>query len=332
MKSLKFALIFVAFFVFSGQALAAEYIIKSASLQSNEFPPQKAFFDFKEYVEKNSKGRIEVQRYMDGQLGNINECMEAVQMGIIQMTYPTISDLTAFDKRLGVTELPFMFPDFDTALKVLHGELGVKIEPMIKKLKMIPVGYFSNGNRSISNNIRPIYTPADLKGIKIRTMQSPVHIATFKALGANPTPISYSELYTSLQQGVVDAQENSALLMTDISLETVQKYYSLTNHVVSVVVPVVSEKWFEALPSDLQKVVLDGSKVFEKKWNEYFVAAEEKAREKMLKAGMKINDLTPAQRAEFQKVAQKVYKEFESTIGKDLINTSVESVKKHSKK
>lgn len=332
MKSLKFVLIFVAFFVFSSQALAAEFILKSASLQSTEFPPQKAFFDFKEFVEKNSKGRIEVKRYTDGQLGNINECMEAVQMGVIQMTYPTISDLTAFDKRLGVTELPFMFPDFDTALKVLHGELGVKIEPMIKKLKMIPVGYFSNGNRSISTNTKPIYTPADLKGVKIRTMQSPVHIATFKALGANPTPISYSELYTSLQQGVVDGQENSALIMTDISLETVQKYYSLTNHVVSIVVPVVSEKWFETLPADLQKVVLDGSKVFEKKWNQYFDASEEKAREKMLKAGMKINDLTPAQRAEFQKVAQQVYKEFESTIGKDLINTSVESVKKHSKK
>lgn len=331
MKIFKFMFTCVVLFLFTGEALAAEYILKAASLNSDSFPPQKAFFDFKDYVEKNSKGKIEIRKYSDGQLGNINEAMEAVQMGVIQMTFPVLTDLATFDKRLQVVDLPFLFPDFQTAFKALHGDLGAKIEPMILRLGLKPSGYFMNGSRSVSNNKRPIKTPADLRGLKLRTMQNQMHIAVFKALGANPTPLSYSELYTALQQGVVEGQENAALLMVDVKLHLVQKYYSLTRHIVSVICPVMNKKWYDDLPGDLKKVIDDGLKLYEKNWNEYFDKAEKEALEEMKKSGVEINDLTDAQRKQFQDVAQKVYTDFESIIGKSLIEDAVKSVSKYSK-
>lgn len=331
-KSLKaIALALVAFFFFCTVAAAAEFTLKAASLNSDEFPPQKAFFDFKDYVEKESGGRIAVVKYSDGQLGNINECMEAIQMGVIQMTFPVITDIAAFDKRLLVVDLPFLFPDFPTAFAALHGELGEKIEPIMNKLGFKVCGYFSNGSRSISNNRGPIRTPADLKGLKLRTMQNQMHIAVFKALDANPTPISYSELYTALQQGVVDGQENAALLMVDVKLHLVQKYYSLTKHIVSVISPIMSLKWYNDLPDDLKKVVDDGLKMFEKRWTEYFDETEVKALKEMEASGVAINDLTSEERAQFKDAASKVYKDFESVIGKDLIDTALASVEKYGK-
>jgi tripartite ATP-independent transporter DctP family solute receptor len=316
--------------VFSTGAMAAEFVLKAASLNSDNFPPQKAFNDFKVYVEKESKGRIEVKKYSDGQLGNINEAMEAVQMGVVQMSFPVITDLAAFDKRLLVVDLPFLFPDFKTAFRALHGDLGKKLEPVIEGLGFKPCGYMSNGTRSISNNRNPIFTPDDLKGLKLRTMQNPMHIAVFKALGANPTPLSYSELYTALQQGVVEGQENSALIMVDVKLHQVQKYYSLTRHIVSVICPVMSMKWYSSLPGDLKVVVDKGLQIYEKNWTEYFDKAEGQALKEMGKT-LKINDLTPAQRKLFQTKAQPVYKEFEGTIGKDLIDLAIKSVAKYSK-
>lgn len=312
-------------------SFGAEFHLKAASLNSDEYPPQKAFFEFMEFVEKESGGRIKATKYADGQLGNINEAMEAVQMGVVQMTFPVLTDLAAFDKRLLVIDLPFLFPDFDTAFKVLHGGLGEKIEPILENLGFKACGYVTNGSRSISNNRGPIHTPEDLKGLKLRTMQNQMHIAVFRALGANPTPLSYSELYTALQQGVVDGQENAALLMTDVKLHEVQKYYSLTRHIVSVICPIMNKSWYDSLPDDLKKVVDDGLKLYEQKCTEYFNIAEVAALEEMRTSGVQINDLTNEERALFQQGAQVVYKDFEKDIGKDLIDLSVRLVQEHSK-
>lgn len=319
------ALVFVLALVTVG--FAAEYELKAASVNSDEYPPQKAFFEFMEYLEKASDGRIKATKYPDSQLGNINETMEAVQMGVIQMTFPVLTDLAAFDRRLLVVDLPFLFPDFPTAFEVLHGDLGKEIEPILEGLGFKPCGYVTNGSRSISNNRKPIHTPEDLKGLKLRTMQNQLHIAVFKALGANPTPLSYSELYTALQQGVVDGQENAALLMTDVKLHEVQKYYSLTRHIVSVITPVMNKAWYDSLPADLQLVVDEGLKLYETKYNEYFDIAEVEALEEMKDFGVEINDLTDEERAVFQDRARVVYNDFEDTIGKDLIELAVNSVK-----
>lgn len=331
MKVLKIAVALLVLVLSSGAAFAAEFVLKAASVQSDSYPPQKAFFEFKEYVEKNSRGRIEVVKYADSQLGNTNETIEALQMGVVQMTFPALADLAMLDKRLQVMDLPFLFPDYATAHKALHGDLGKKIQPILDGLGFRAKWFTSNGVRSVSNNKKPIYVPADLKGLKIRTMQNQMHIAVFKAFGANPTPISYSELYTALQQGVVDGQENAALSMVDVKLQFVQKYYSLTRHLVSIICPIMNTKWYESLPPDLQKVVDDGMVIFEKKYTEYFEKAEISALEEMKKAGVKINDLTPAQRKEFEVIAQKVYKDAEKTVGKDLIDAAIASSRKYSK-
>lgn len=312
-------------------AFGAEFHLKAASLNSDDYPPQKAFFEFIEYLEKESGGRLKATRYADGQLGNINEAMEAVQMGVIQMTFPVLTDLAAFDKRLLVVDLPFLFPDFQTAFKVLHGDLGKKVEPILENLGFKPCGYTSNGSRSVSNNRKPIHTPEDLKGLKLRTMQNQMHIAVFRALGANPTPLSYSELYTALQQGVVDGQENAALLMTDVKLHEVQKYYSLTRHIVSIICPVMNKAWYDSLPDDLKKILDEGLRIYEQKSTEYFDIAEVTALEEMRAAGVQITDLTDEERALFQKGARVVYKDFENEIGKDLIDLAVKSVQEQSK-
>ena len=145
--------------------------------------------------------------------------------------------------------MPFIFKDVKSAFAALDGEVGKTLDAFLTPVGLKNLGYAYNGARSMTNSKRPINEPADLKGIKMRVMESPVFIDMFKTLGANPTPMSFGEVFTGLQQGTVDAQENSPSLVFSMKFNEVQKYYSLTNHVQGILAILINEKFFNGLPA-----------------------------------------------------------------------------------
>jgi len=308
--------------LFATAAFAApEYTIKVGYIGSDTHPTMVAMKQvFVQEVEKGSKGRIKVELYPNGQLGGDRELSEGVQMGTIQMAIPSTSVLAGFDKRMQVLDLPYLFTSRKSAFEAIDGVLGNKLNSYLSAKGFLVLGYQENGFRHVTNSKRPIKTPADLKGIKIRTMENPMHIAYFKELGANPTPMSWGELYTALQQGTVDAQENPYAMIVDGKFYEVQKYVSETGHVFSFEILIANKKFMDKLPSDLQKLVIKAAHDATLKQRKLMAASEGQFKAQVVKAGMKVNELTPAEKKPFVAATAKVYKQFEKELGKEIMD------------
>jgi len=304
----------------AGPALAKTYTIKMAYVvpetQSTHIAAAEVF---KPYVEEASEGRIKVELYPNGQLGGDRQAIESVQLGTVHMTIPAVAVLSGFEPKFQVFDLPFVFKSKEAAYKALDGELGDRLSSLLIPLGMRNLAFAENGFRHVSNNKGPITKPEDLAGFKIRTMENPVHMATFKALGANPTPISFGELYTALQQKVVDAQENPIPLVYTSKFYEVQKYYSLTGHVYAATVVLVNDAFFTSLPEDLQDILVEGAVRYRTYQRELSQKQDEEMIAKLREAGMEVNELTEEQKRAFIEKTLPVYDQFADEIGADLI-------------
>ena len=214
-----------------------------------------------EYMEQESGGVFDVTIYPNGTIGNDAQLVEAVQEGDIEMMFTNTGNLTSFIPDLGVYALPFVFASNEEAYAVLDGEFGQKmLQTVTEKGNMIGLGYLEAvAFRQLSAD-RLIRVPADLNGVKIRVMTNPLHMAIWESLGAQPTPISFAELYTSLQQGTVNAQENPVELFISQAFYEVQPYLTLTNHVFTTGMFSANPDWFNGLSPELQQIIRDGTK------------------------------------------------------------------------
>ncbi|MBZ4645297.1 MAG: hypothetical protein PWR27_197 [Petroclostridium sp.] len=280
---------------------------------------------FKEVLEKKSNGQFEVQLFSDGKLGHDRDLVEGMKLGTIQMGMIGVEPLTNVAPKLKATNLPYIFKDRETAYKVLDGEIGQEMVADLPQKQGIRVlGYFENGFRNVTNSKREILTPKDLNGLKIRTPQSPVSLAIFKALGANPTPMSFGELYTALEQGTVDGQENPLALIVSAKLYEVQKYVSLTGHIYSPMVLVISEKTWSKLSPEQQKVIQEAADEA-KKYERDLSAKQEGDLIKELEAkGVKIGrpDIAP-----FIEATKDVHVEFDKEYGADFYEKLLKAAK-----
>ena len=216
-------------------------------------------------------------------------------------------------------DLPFLFKSKETAFKALDGELGHKVDELLKPLGMRNLGYGENGYRHITNSRGPVHKPEDLKGIKLRTMENPLHLAFFKMLGANPTPMSFGELYTALQQGTVDGQENPVVLVYTSKFYEVQKFYSLTGHVYSATMLVANDDFFASMPEDLWKIVEDAGKRYVVEQRALAEVQEQEFLEELKKTGLQINELTPEEKQLFIDATLPAYDQFKDVIGAELV-------------
>lgn len=275
---------------------------------------------FKKEVEEKSGGRIKVEIYPNGQLGGDRQTIEGLTLGTIEMCVPGGTVLSGFVEDFMVFDLPFLFKSKEDAFKAFDGELGNKLNAKLEEKGIVNLGYGENGYRHITNNAKPIYTPADLSGMKIRTMENPIHMAAFKSFGANPTPISFNELFTALQQKTVDAQENPIAIINSAKFYEVQKYLSLTGHVYTNCPYLISKSFLESLPQDLQKVVRDAAKDTITAQRKALGEQEAKTLEALKAKGMQINELTPEQKEQFVKAAQSVYDDYVAKYGSSLLD------------
>ena len=320
-KIISIVIVCLVSFVFASAAFAApEYTIKVGSIVSETHADMIAMKKvFVPAIENGSKGKIKVELYPNAQLGGDREMSEAVQMGTLTMAIPSTSALAGFDKRIQALDLPYLFTTRENAFKAVDGILGSKLNAIMAAKGIDILGYQENGFRHVTNNKRPIKSPADLKGLKIRTMENPMHIAFFKELGANPTPMSWGELYTALQQGTVDAQENPYAMIDDGKFYEVQKYVSETGHVFSFEVLIANKKFIDKLPADLRTLVLKAAKDATIQQRKNMQKEESVFKAKVIKAGMKANTLSAADKKPFVAATAKVYKQFEKDLGPDLM-------------
>lgn len=260
---------------------------------------------FKELVEKATGGEIDIRIFPKGQLGGKEtDLISMVQMGTIGLATITCGPITTFDPFFGILDMPFLFTSKDQAYKVLDGPIGERFLNSLAKIGIKGLAFGERGLRNVSNNVRPITKPEDLSGIKIRVMETPIYIETFKALGANPIPMGWGEVYTALQQGTIDAQENPPWVIWAFKIYEVQKYYSLTGHSYAGNVIMMNKKLFDGFNDKTQKALLSAAKeasAYERKVNNDGVAETLK---KLAEKGMKIND---PDRKPFQKACEPVY-------------------------
>ena len=248
----------------SGEAFSAK-VLKLAHLNpqdpfDNPTAPSAAVF--KNMVEAKTNENIKVEIYAAGVLGKERESMEQVQQGVIQSYIGSGTGISQFYMLYDITNLPFALNSYSVAYEVYDGPFGQEMaEDIRKKTGFKVLGYGESGGFfQITNSKRPIKSPADMKGLKIRTMSIPLHMGVVESLGGAPTPIAWAEVYTALQTGVVDGQMNPIPIINTAKLYEVQKYITLTNHLYAPYVWVLTDKWFQALTPAEKEIILDAAK------------------------------------------------------------------------
>jgi len=267
LKIIKLTIIMVLFLIYcdqdsrvdSGVEPVKEKIILKVAHNGNEKHPLHAGFqEFKKVLEDETRGVVEVQIFPNEQLGPEEETSQMVKMGLLSASASsTAGGLASFVSEAELFNLPFIFQDLEHFYRVLDGPPGQKVARIIeKKLNCVVLGYWFSGIRNLWNSKRPVLTPQDLEGLKIRVMSSSTLIETFNTLGAQATPLAFGELYSALHMGVVDGAETDHIDLWDMSFYEVTKYVSYTNHMFLAIVFIFSKKQFDRLPPDIQKAVI----------------------------------------------------------------------------
>jgi tripartite ATP-independent transporter DctP family solute receptor len=249
---------------------------------------------FKKYVEEKTQGGLQVALYYNSQLGGERESVEQVASGALEMATASAGPLTTFNNKFMVLDIPFAFDSYEIAWGVLDGSMGQALLGSSEKQGLKGLAYLENGFRHVTNNVKPINGPDDLKGIKLRTMEAPMHMENFKLLGANPTPVPWTELYMTMQQKIVDGQENPLANIWEVKMFEVQKFTSLTGHIYDPMPLVANLAWFKKLPKDYQSAIETGA-VLAQNYSRYVnMARESSIVAKLTDKGMKVNELTVA--------------------------------------
>jgi tripartite ATP-independent transporter DctP family solute receptor len=292
-------------------AVAADKVIKMTLAHADVSDPTKyvhaGALAFKEYVEKESKGKIQVNISPGGALGNTASLQEMTMTGEIEAsTSHTEGTIAIIYPNIQCLSVPYLFQNVDQALEVFRGEFGQALfEDMRKKTGIRVIGIWDNGGfRNFTNNKREIHSPKDMKGLTIRTMSNPAHMEIVRSLGAKPTPISWAELYTALQTGVVDGEENSIPTFLLGSLQEVQKYMVMDGHVYSQLHLFVNDKWFNGLPKEYQQIILRGGQTAGYAGQRANRVYRDIGKEICIKAGVKFYTPTAEELAEFKALAQ----------------------------
>jgi tripartite ATP-independent transporter DctP family solute receptor len=224
---------------------------------------------FKELLEARSQGEYEVTIYHSASIGTETEILEQIKLNAVQMGIITDGPFDVFLPEARVISYPFLFASAEAADRVLDGPAGQELLQRLEKVGMKGLAFSENGFRNLTNSRRPVHTVAEVSGLKIRVMESLFHKELWRMLGANPTPMGWP-IYTELQQGTIDAQENPLSVILTYKLYEVQKYLSLTGHVYSSHIDVANLQWFEGLPPGGRKLILEAMKDaarYQRSWN-----------------------------------------------------------------
>ena len=280
-----------------------ERTLKFAHQNSKEHPQGQGVAKFAELVAAKSGGKIKVQQFPSGQLGGDLQNVSALQGGTVDLVVLNTGLLVGIVKDTALVDLPFLFNNSQEADAVMDGAFGKKLADEVAQKNLVNLAYWELGFRNITNSKRPINKLEDISGLKLRVLQSPLFIDTFKELGANPTPLPFPEVYTALEQKVVDGQENPVTVIWDSKFQEVQKNLAMTRHIYNPQSVLISKKTWDSMSAAEKKIIQDSATeatAFQRKTAR---DTETKALDGLKKGGMQVTELAPA---EIQKIRDKL--------------------------
>lgn len=304
----------------AAQAEIREHTIKFASQNQKGHPQVMGMEHFAELVEEKSGGKINVRLFPGGTLGGDVQTISALQGGTVEMSVMNAGLLSGNVPEFAVVDLPFLFNSPEEADAVMDGPVGEALAAKLPEKGLKGLGYWELGFRNLTNNRRPVTTAEDIAGLKIRTLQSPIFVDVFNALGANAVPMPFPELYTALETGTVDGQENPYSVIENNKFNEVQDYLTETRHVYNPQIVLVSNKFWEGLNEDERKVVQEAALEARDYQREVARKANQEALETLQAEGMQFNAL-PAE--EIEKIREKIKPVIEThkqQIGEEIVN------------
>src|ERR1039457_4331565 len=295
-------------------------VIKFSHVVAEDTPKGKGSLRFKELAEARTKGRVKVDVYANSTLFKDGEEMQMLQLGNVQMLAPSVSKFGPLGAReFEVFDLPYIFDNYKDLHNVTQGRIGQQLFKKLDNKGIIGLAYWDNGFKEMSAN-KPLKTPADVRGLKMRIQSSKVLDGQMRALGATPQIMAFSDVYQALQTGVVDGTENPPSNLYTQKMNEVQKYLTLSDHGVVEYAVITNKKFWEGLPADIRTALEGAMKDAMTYTNDIAKQQNEEALEKVKALGKtQIITLTPDEKKAWKKAVLKVHRDNEATIGKELI-------------
>lgn len=320
------AIVSICSFLLAAQANAGQpatpagaTVTKFASVLAENHAHHKSYLFFADRVKELTGGKLIVNVYPNSQLGNEREYVEFLQTGQIEFGRVATSVLGAFVPQFQAFDLPYLFKDKQQMFKAADGELGTLLLKLLaEKLNIKGLGFFDDGSRCLYSSKRPVAVPADFKGMKVRVMENQLMIKTFNMMGAAATPLPYGELYSALQQGVVDAGEGPVQSYWAMKHNEVAKYFSYTDTFISPALPMVGLKWFNAQPKEVQQAIEQAAKETVVKERQMMADQEKVATDDLKSKGVIFTEVKD--KAAFMKAVEPIHKEYEARLGKQLLD------------
>jgi TRAP-type transport system periplasmic protein len=314
-------------------AASAQTVIRYTHFQPGraDQPKQAAALAFERYVEAESGGSLQVELFPASQLGDAAEVLEGLQLGTIQIGVVHDGPISGFYRPIELFSIPYLFVDQAEAYSVFDGEFGEMFrDAMIAESGLRTLAIADNGIRHFTNDARPIRTPEDMRGMKIRVQPSPIYERLVQSLGASPSAIAWTELPSALQQGVVDGQENGVTNILAASLYQYQRYVSLDAHVYSVHLYLTGEPFWQSLSAEEQRIVSEGVTIAKEIHRAMTTAQDESAEEILSGRGMEVAVLSESEIDAFRQLAQPAVLEYIRTVvDQDMIDALFAAIDEH---
>ena len=299
-----------------GTAQAKEISLKVGHVLAPTHPYQLGLEKFSQLVSEKTGGEVKVEVFHSSQLGNEREMIEGLQLGTLDMTLVSTAPLSGFSNQFLVFDLPYIFKTPEVAHATVDGPVGQEILKTLENKGIIGLAYWENGFRHVSNSRQELKHPADVQGLKIRTMENKIHMASFKVAGADPTPMAFGELFTALQQKTVDAQENPIPVFYTSNFFEVQNYLSLSGHFYAASPFLVSKSVWNKLSDEHKQAIKAAAEEARDYERELIKKMDNELMADLVAKGVKI---TEVDKTEWAAAMQPVYQEYEKAIGAETI-------------
>lgn len=291
-----------------------------------EHPQALAMKKFAEDVAKSTENRVEIQVFDGGILGGDDKMLQATQSGTLELYVGGVAPLSGKIKEVQIFDFPFMFANREEAGAVLNGPVGRKMLDRMSEIGLTGLAWSEFGFRNLTNSVKPIKTVDDISGLKLRVMQNPVALDTWKALGANAVTMSFSEVFSALETKALDGQENPLAHIYANRIYEVQKYVTMTNHVYSPVAIVASKTWFESLPEADRNAVMTAAADASAYQAKLIAENEGKITDQLKETGIEIDTMPEAELAKMREIVKPVVEKYTTSVGADFVQEFMAAV------
>ncbi len=292
-------------------SFAADFTLTVAATNAPEGSPLlRSMTDLKQTVESRTEGRLTIDLAINGEFGGERETAELTELGEIQGTWVSDLGLAALNEQIGFATLPFLFPTYeDVDRNYIGGFVGEAVKEKLIEQGLLVLAVGESDYRELTTRNTPVIETADLRGLKIRTPEFQTLLSFFNKLGASPTPMAFPEIYTALQQGTIDGQDNGSINTTQMRFYEQQKHFTWTNHVYTAAFFIVNDEWFQTLPEDIRSILTEEVVRTSALQVQYTREQVVKNIETMQAAGVQIHELSDAAKADFRAAAREIWEE-----------------------